>query len=108
MRTDYFHSLAGPHPRSLMPRTLRALRLRAGLAAGASHSLPRAAARAIARIAIAAVVSGTPLRADDWGPGWEQHVRSSEPALRTLVEESAQRSPSFRSLLDQINASDVV
>ena len=36
------------------------------------------------------------------------HVRTTSPALRTLIDAGIERSPTFRDLVDQLEASDVV
>ncbi len=62
----------------------------------------------VATIAFAAIVATTSLRADGPASANESHIRATTPALQALVDESGERSPAFRALVEQINASDVV
>ena len=62
----------------------------------------------VARIAVAAILVTTSLRADGPVSANESHIRATSPALQSLVDESIERSPAFRALVEQINASNVV
>lgn len=59
-------------------------------------------------VAAAAIVSTGAARADEPETTFETHIRALSPALRSMVDESAERSPSFRALVDQIDASNVI
>jgi hypothetical protein len=61
-----------------------------------------------ALIAAAAIVSTSAARADEPVTTVETHIRALSPALRSLVDESIERSPSFRSLVEQIDASNLI
>jgi len=70
--------------------------------------------RNLAMAAMAAMVLGTPglSAAADAIPGYQpmpgSHVRSSNSKLLALIEQAGERSATFRSLVDTINASDSI
>jgi len=70
--------------------------------------------RNLAMAAMAAMVLGTPglSAAADAIPGYQpmpgSHVRSSNSELLALIEQAGERSATFRSLVDTINASDSI
>lgn len=77
----------------------------AAVLAAAIAAIPASAAPQAQDVA---VDGETPLRARDPAAGREVHVRPISPGLRLLIEESAERSPLFRSLVDQIERSNVI
>jgi hypothetical protein len=62
----------------------------------------------IATIAVAAIASTASVYADDSVPAPVTHIRTTSPELRSLVDDSMERSSTFRALVGQIDASNVI
>jgi hypothetical protein len=59
-------------------------------------------------VAMTAAILTTPLRAEERDTARGVRLRTGSPRLRSLIDESAERSPAFRSLVDEIAASNVI